>query len=240
MLSDNYCQISRKVVVVAGTNQASNKWGRGKSELAYLIGKAGKEIKRDMEFALTQNGAFIAGDASTARQTRGLEGWIATNDLLGGGSPASPNPAVGSNTAPTDGDARALTESLVTQAHQLAYTQGGNPKVLMSGPYNRRIVDTFNGYSTRTSEADSKKVVATIEVYVNSYGTLKVVTNRFQRDRTLFGLDMDYWSLGVLRPIQQKPLADTGDNTKRMILGEYCLISKQEKASFAVRDLTTS
>ena len=239
VLNDNYCQISRKVVVVAGTLQATAKWGRGKSELAYLIGKSGKELKRDMEYALTQNTTFNAGAAGTARQTRGLEGWIATNDMLGA-SGASPDPSVGNNTAPTDGTQRAFTESLLRSAHQLAYTQGGNPSILMVGPFNRGVIDGFTGYSTRTSESASKKLVSTIEVYVGPFGQLKVVTNRFSRDRTAFGLDMDYWSLGVLRPIQQQELSKTGDNEKRQILGEYCLISKQEKASFAVRDLTTS
>lgn len=241
VLAANYAQISKKVFAVTGTNQAIAKHGRGKNELSYQAAKNGKELKRDIEFALTQNGTFIAGDATTARQTRGLEGWIATNDVLGtAGSPASPDPSIGGNTAADDGTARQLTESLVREAHRLAYTQGGSPSILMVGPFNRGVVDSFTGYSTRMEDGKDKKLTATINVYVGPFGELKVMTNRFQRDRTAFLLDTDYWSLGVVRPMMKEPLAKTADADKQHILMEYMLISKQEKASGAVRDLTTS
>jgi hypothetical protein len=56
----NYCQISRKTVVVSGTNSAVNSAGRN-DELAYQLAKMGKELKRDMEKVLTNNQAASAG-----------------------------------------------------------------------------------------------------------------------------------------------------------------------------------
>jgi len=44
-------QISRKAVVVSGTQDAVNKAGRN-NELAYQISKSSKELKRDMETTL--------------------------------------------------------------------------------------------------------------------------------------------------------------------------------------------
>lgn len=236
-LVDNYCQISKKVIVVSGTIQATAKWGRGKNELAYLVGKAGKELKNDMNFAICQNTTYAAGSAAVARQTRGLEGWIANNNSLGSGG-ASPAPA--SNTAPTDGTQRAFTESLLRETHKLCYDAGGNPKWLMLGTFNRGVVDSFTGFSTRMDDAKDKRITATIEFYVGPFGQLKVVTERNQRDRTAFLIDPEYVALGVLRPIQQEELAKSGDNEKRHLVSEYCLIMKQEKAHGAVRDLTTS
>jgi len=64
----NYCQISRKTVVVSGTNSAVNSAGRN-DELAYQLAKMGKELKRDMESILTNNQAASAGNASTARHS---------------------------------------------------------------------------------------------------------------------------------------------------------------------------
>ncbi len=240
VLADNYCQISKKIVQTSGTSDAVAKHGRGKSEKAYQLAKSGKELKRDMEFALTQNGAAVVGAAATARQTRGLEGFIETNDLLGGGVAASPDGGPGAGTAPVDGDTRAFTETLLRSAQQLAWAQGGNPTVLMVGAFNRGVLDGFTGFSTRMNEASSKKLVATIEMYQGPFGSLKVVCNRHQRDRTAFLLDKEYWALGVLRGIQKEELAKTGDSERAHIISEYCLISKQEKASAAVRDLTTA
>jgi hypothetical protein len=127
-------QISRKVIIISGTEEAVTKAGR-KSELAYQIAKAGKEIKRDMEFALTQNTTADTGSATVARQTDGLEGWVMTNDDLGatGVSPVAPTSAAPNGTAPTDGTARAFTESLLKSVLKNVFTEGGDPKYLMVG-----------------------------------------------------------------------------------------------------------
>lgn len=235
----NYTQISSKIIRVSETMQAVEKWGRGKNELAYLVRKAGEELKRDIEFGLTQNTTANAGAEGTERQSRGLEGWIFTNDLLGA-TGASPNPVPATNTGPTDGTQRAFTETLLRSVQQSAWTEGGNPTVLMTGPFNRSVVDSFTGYQTRMDSASDKKLVATVEVYVGPFGKLKCVPNRFQRERTAFVLDMDYFQLGVLRGMKVVELAKIGDAERKALVTEYTLISRNEKASGAIRDLTTS
>ena len=50
----NYTQISRKTVVVSGSQQAGNNAGRD-SEMALQLAKSSKALKRDMEKALTGN-----------------------------------------------------------------------------------------------------------------------------------------------------------------------------------------
>ena len=65
----NFEQISTKVIGVSGTDQAVTNAGRG-DELAYQMAKAGKELKRDMEFTLVGQDKFKkAGAAGTARDT---------------------------------------------------------------------------------------------------------------------------------------------------------------------------
>lgn len=236
---DNYTQILKKSFRVSMTNQAIAKHGRGKDEFNYQAVKNGEELKRDIEFALTQNSTYNAGAAATARQLRGLEGWIATNNELGA-SGAAPDPTVGTNTAATDGTQRAFTEALLRAAQKQAWEEGGNPSILMVGPYNRGVVDGFTGAASREIDAKSKKAIGTIEVYEGPFGKLKIVANRFQRDRTAFLLDKEYWALGVLRPMNKVKLAVTGDSQPGHIITELTLISRQEKASAAVRDLTTS
>lgn len=71
----NYCQISTKNFVISRTENIVDKAGRAK-EIDYQTIKKTKEIKRDMEVALIQNTTLNAGATGTARQTRGLAGWI--------------------------------------------------------------------------------------------------------------------------------------------------------------------
>ena len=51
---NNQTQISRKSVIVSGTQDTVNSAGRN-NELAYQISKSSKELKRDMEVVLTAN-----------------------------------------------------------------------------------------------------------------------------------------------------------------------------------------
>ena len=48
------------------------------------------------------------------------------------------------------------------------------------------------------------------------------------------------WATAFLRDFSLMDLAKTGDATKQALLAEYTLVSKNEKASGAVFDLTTS
>lgn len=238
----NRTQISRKAFLISGTEQAVLKAGR-KDELAYQIALKGKAIKRDMETALCQNGTAVTGSTSVARQTRGLEGWIATNNSFGAGGVA-PNPyattyqSVAPNTAAVDGTARAFTESMLKSIAQTIFTAGGDPDMLMVGPSQKQVVSTFTGNNTRTQDTSDGKLMTAISVYTTDFGTLKVVPNRFQRNRTAFMLQTDMWALNTLRAFQTVDLAKTGDADKKLLLVEYGLQCNQELASGAIRDLS--
>ena len=108
----------------------------------------------------------------------------------------------------------------------------------MVGPSQKQTVSTFTGNATRMDKSEDAKLYAAIDVYVGDFGEIKVIPNRFQRNRTAFLLDMDYWQLNVLRPYKVVELAKTGDADKRMLIVEYGLQSSQEAASGAIRDLS--
>ena len=69
------------------------------------------------------------------------------------------------------------------------------------------------------------------------FGTLTVKPNRFQRSRTVFVLDMDYWALAELSAPAMVDLPSTFDGVGKALVTEYTLEAKQEKASGAVRDV---
>lgn len=230
----NRCQISSKDVIVSGTQDAVNKAGR-KREMVYQMLLRSRELKRDIEFVLTNNQAPVTGNSTTARQLRPLCSWYATNDSRGaGGADGS------STTAATDGTQRALTEDLVKTVLQNCWVAGGMPDVLMSGAFNKQTISGFSGNHTRIQETANKKLVTAIDVYVSDWGSHRVVPNRFSRARDLHVLDMDYWAVAWLRPLHTVDLAKTGDASKGLIQGEYTLESKNEAASGIVADLTTS
>lgn len=233
---DNYCQISEKVASISGTQEAVKKAGRNSEMKRELLAK-GLEMKRDMEFAIMQNTTYNAGGASTARQTRGLEGWIYSNDVLGSaGSPSSPVPA--SNTAPTDGTAEAYTEARLKSCLALIWANGGNPTSIFLGAAQKQTQSGFSGNATRQQDVAANKLVAGYDVYVSDFGRLKLIPSRQQRARTVFVLDMDYWKLAELRSMATEDLAKTGDSIRKHMISEYALEACNEKASGAVRDCT--
>lgn len=231
---NNRTQISSKVVSVSRTQQASNPYGM-KNMLAYQMANASKELKRDQETALCQNATANAGNTTTARQLRGLEGWIATNSDKGVGG-TDPVYTATPGTAATDGTQRAFTETILKSVLQKCYTAGGNPTLILCGPAQKQTFSTFTGNSTRFKEADDQ-LVAGISVYVSDFGTLTVKPSRWVRSRTAFVLDMDYWALAELSAPSMVDLPSTFDGVGKALVTEYTLEAKQEKASGVCRDL---
>ena len=237
----NYTQISRKDVIISGTVESVDKAGR-RSELTYQLAKMGAALKRDMESALLANQASVAGNTTTARRTAGLPAWLTSNTDFGTGGA---DPTVGSTptAARTDGTQRAFTEALLKTVVAEVWTNGGTPKMLMVGSFNKQAASAFSGIATKFRDVPAgqqAQIIGAADVYVSDFGTINIVPNRFQRARDAFIVDPEYASLAILRPIQQMELAKTGDAEKRLMLVEYGLKVSNQAAHGIVADLTTS
>jgi hypothetical protein len=234
----NKCQIFKKTIGVSGTQEVVDKAGRD-SEVAYQLMKAGKEMKRDIEYALTQNTASAAGDAASVRRLGSVESWIATNFT---------NKSSGTATLVTGGYSGTNTIAWVTKTHlgsfsendlkaviSAAWTQGGDPKLILVGPNSKKRISSFVGIADITKEAGSTakltRIVGGADVYVSDFGEHNVVASRFSRDQTVLVLDMDYFALAQLRGMTKEKLAKTGDSEKWHLLTELTLESRQEAAS---------
>jgi hypothetical protein len=231
----NSSQIMDKTVVITGTQEAVDKAGRA-SELAYQIAKKAKELKRDMEATVTGNQAEVTGNASTARKFGSLGAWIETNDDLG----ASGSSGGSGNTARTDGTQRAFTEASLKTVIKSVWNEGGDPSMIMVGPFNKQKLSGFTGNSTRFDAGADATLYTSVDVYASDFGQLQVVPNRFSRDRDAYVLDMNYFAIAFLRDFSMHELSKTGDSEKRQLLVEATLESRNEKASGLVADLTTS
>lgn len=240
----NKTQIIQDTLSVTGTTDRVAKYGRDK-ETARLKAKKMVELKKDIEFAAIGNGAFNAGNASTARQMRGLYGWIATNNELNTGGVA---PVISTNTAPTLGTLRALTEPLLKANILKVYNSGGKAEVLMVSPSHKQVISGFTGNVTRFNDVSSKAVrlQTSFSVYGHDFGETKVVPNRVMTGsgagliNTAYLLDLEQFELGVLRPFSATQLAKVGDADNYQILTEVTLICREEKACGAIRDLTAT
>jgi hypothetical protein len=236
----NRTQISQKTVKISGTLETVNKAGR-KSEKAYQLAKASAEIKRDMEAILLSNQVAAAGDASTARTLGGLQTWLASNTSNGSGGSAGAS----GTTARTTGTDRAFTSTLLNTVIQSAYTNGGNPTILMVTPAQKVVASTFAGIATRYKDVPSNvqaSIIGAADVYVSDFGTISIVPNRFipnaDSDDTAFLLDPEMAAVAYLRPFQTNELAKTGDADVTQLLVEYTLEVKNEAAHGIIADLT--
>ena len=244
MLS-NYTQIAKKTVMVSGTADAVRKYGRAE-EFAYQIAKKGREMKRDIEFALIQNQVSSAGGSGTARSSAGVEAMISGNRIVGTGNTTGTTPgyAAGVWGAVVDGTATAMTEADLVSALEAAWTDGGNASTVMVGSALKKKIGTFAGASSyagvsvnqgRTSQG---VIVGGVDLYISPFGEHKIVLNRFQRTGTLLALDMEYWSVAFLRPIKYEERAKTGDASRGEILCEFTLVGDNPDASAKIQAVT--
>jgi hypothetical protein len=234
----NYCQISRKVIVVSDTDETTDKAGR-KSELAYQTAKKAKELKLDIEsVCLTRNTAVSSADP---RKTSSLLAFVRTNTDVGatGANPAAPGTTYAG--IRTDGTQRAFTVTLLNNVIQLGFTNGAKigGMTLMLGPAQKSVFSSFTNKAAPQIQinSDQTAILGAADVYISDFGNISVIPNRNQRNRDAWLLDFDLIGLKDLRPYKIVDLAKTGDATKKMLLREWGLQVDNEKGLGLVADL---
>jgi hypothetical protein len=211
----NACQILRKTFLISNTQEAVDKAGRA-SEIDYQTMKHSKELARDIEYALIINASLVTGASDTARQLKGVLGFITTNETTA--------------TATSE----EVSETLLNDNLGLIWAQGGRPTNTLVGGHVKRRIDAFTT-NTRNVSADSSKVVSAIDVYQSSYGTIAIRLHHQVNTTapgTLINLgEMSLWRKAWLRPVMREELAKAGSARKFMIEAELTLESGQEKGS---------
>ena len=230
----NVAMISSRDATVTGSQNASDAAGK-RSEMAHQLAIMSKALKRDMEEALCQNGGKTTGNATTARKTGGFESWIKSNY-----SKAAAGAPTGGGTAPTDGTQRALTEALLKDVLELAFTNGGEPSLAICGPVNKQKISGFTGRTQARQFVDANTVEASVSVYSSDFGELKIVPSNRSRERSLLLVDPEFAKVSYLRDFQTVDIATIGDAETKMIVVEYGLEVSNEAAHGIIADLTTS
>jgi hypothetical protein len=199
----NICQINRKYIAVSGTQEAVNKAGM-KSEMAYRVINATKEIKRDLEMAMFQNTQYITGGSTTARSLKGVAGF-----------------------ATSVSTSAAVTAALVNSMLQTLWDNGGYPEVMyvngaMKGKLSQLAAATTTNYSW-DMKADAKKFSTAVDVWDGDFGVQRIVAAHQMTTQSVAALELQHWKHATLRPLQTVDLAVDGDNVKKMIQMESTL-----------------
>lgn len=218
----NYTQIMSRGYGVTDTQETVQKHGVS-SEIAYQMAKAMKLIALDCEYAYLNNDSKVAGDATIEREMGGIPYWIASNVLVNepGGTP-------------TD---RALTFDLIGDALQATWEDGGNPGTMVVSPMTKRIIGKMVNGATKFMDADESKLKERIDVLETDFGTLKIVVDRWMPNGSVIILDPSLWKTAYLRPFKTLDLPKTGDNTKKVIVGELTIEARAEKANAMIKNL---
>lgn len=248
----NYTQISRKAVILTDTyTEGVNVVGQ--NPMGRAIMKSMKELKRDMEFTCLGKQGSSAGATATARATGGVEAWIfgqgaddpgntvtpataGTGANTTGTTPSYASAAVIGVTDGTTGITMALSD--VTSALQLAWTDGGEPTILLASAAQKSYIDVMTSLATRFVDVDRTgplPISNTANVIVTSFGTVKVILSRYLARSSALALDMNMWALGQLRAPKVKDMAKTGDADKKLIVAEYTVIARNPNASAALK-----
>lgn len=235
----NYHQISVKAVAVSKTLDAVEKAGRDR-EVAYQKVLKSLELRRDIEKAIGDTD--VARSGSDPRKSASLSCWITNGSVGAAGTFAA---GVGTDTI-TAGTARALTLALIEDGMQDAWTDGGNPKMMIASATNRAnfsdLSASGNLVSNDVNMTAAKEVtyVGSTSVFLTDFGTIEVAPSRFLSNDRIFLIDPDFASLATIngRNFAENEIAPTGDAEKFQIVTEWALKVQAPKAHAGIFDLS--
>lgn len=199
----NICQINAKTIAVSGTQEVVQKAGM-KSEMAYRVVNAVKELKRDLEKSMFQNTAYVTGGATTARVLKGVAGFCTTSSTT---------------TAVTRTDIQTMLQTL--------FSAGCNPDIMYVNAAMKTKVSNLAGTSATAyqwnMDADAKRFSYAVNIWDGDFGVQRVVAAHQMGTQSIAALELQHWRHAVLRPLKTVDLAVDGDNVKKMILQEGTL-----------------
>jgi hypothetical protein len=228
---NNVTQISERDATVSGSQEESDAAGKG-SEMAHQMAMTSKVLKSDIEVALCSRQARNNGtDATTpvARITEGFSHWLGratdkNNAVAGAIAPGTVTtglPVLSTDAFAIPGTPVQLTEQMLGDAMQKAYTNGASPTLWVVPPGPKRTVSTFVGRSTTQVLVGKTEVVSTVDVLATDFGRVKCIPSRWVPPDVGLLIDPDYAAVAFFRSFRQYLMARIGDAESRMIVVEW-------------------
>ena len=131
---------------------------------------------------------------------------------------------------------------------QDAWTDGGNPKMMVCSATNRanfsNLTASSNLVNNQVNMTQAKEVtyVGSTSVFLTDFGTIEVAPSRFMGNDRAFLIDPDFASLCTIngRNFAENEIAATGDAEKFQIVTEWALKVQAPKAHAGIFDLSGS
>lgn len=229
---NNVTQISERDATVSGSQEEADAAGKG-SEMAHQMAMASKVLKSDMESILCSRQARNDGNDTgpTARTTEAFCHWLGravdkSSNTAAAVAPGTvttglPTLATDAFSAVAGGSQVQITEAMLGDAMQQAYTNGGSPSLWIVPPGPKRTISTFTGRSTTQVLVGKTEVVSTIDVIATDFGRVKVAPSRWVPTDVGLLIDPDYAAVAFYRAFRQFLMARVGDAETRMIVCEW-------------------
>lgn len=206
-----------------------------KREMAKAVTKSLEQIKRSMEAAFCSDQESQEQSGASPYLTRGLGKWIqngAQTDLPVAAAYRTPTASV--NTTAT----ASLTEANVQDVLQSIYEQTGKVSTysLICGPNLKRAFTGFTrtqfastnvaaAIRTLNTEAESKKITSTVDIFEGDFGTLELIPSLFLAKNAStaeqlsrgYVLDMDMVELRYNRKPRFQELEDRGGGSRGIV-----------------------
>lgn len=227
----NVTQISSRDATVSGTQEASDAAGKSSGEMAYQMASQSKVLKSDIELIACSRQARADGDDAATpvpRRTESIPHQIARaldrNDVQGAavaGVPAAVTTATTAWAAVAGASQVAMTETIIGDAMEKAYSNGAEPTKLIVPPGVKRTISTFKGRESSQITVGKTEVVATVDIIATDFGRITALPSRWLPSDLGLQLDPEYVAMAFFRTFRQYPIAKIGDAETRMILAEW-------------------
>jgi len=214
---ENYTQIFNDSIEVTGTAQTVAQYG-----VSDLYGY--EKAKKELEVALQLEKALINGlkyDSGNVRQMKGIRSFIQTN-------------VTQATTAVTANMLNDISQTVYTNG---GFANGGQYAFIVPAKQKRAISDLQND-KLRLVQAETSRGQV-VDHIVNDFGQFPVIMNDNLKSDELMFIDQNRVAIKPLgdRGFNHTLLGVTGDKQQGMIVGEYTLEFRQEKAHARIKGL---
>ncbi|MNV17753.1 hypothetical protein D3C71_1085500 [compost metagenome] len=214
----NYTQIFDDSIEISGSAEAVQQYGI--SDL-YEYEKQKKQI----ELALQLEKALINGigyQNGNVRQMRGIRSFIQTNVL---------------DAAAAGIDGNKLNDALQSIYEKGGFATGGNFKIMV-GAKQKRAISALDSNKILISQVENSRGQR-VDHFVSDFGQFEIVLNNNLDAKEAIIADVNRMKVRPLvgREFFHKYLGEKGDSTNGILVGEYTLEFKQEKAAARIKNL---